>query len=154
MDLRISFGLSLTPAHCPESCTMQHKDNIYPAHCPQPCTPQHNDNISTYTTSVTQKNTSSNKRTSHIQNLHFDSNSVPLLVDNGTSASITTQAADFIDYPTPVNSQVNGISRNTAATLKGTVQWHIEDDQGIINSHSQTPIWFWEQPLEFYQHSI
>ena len=58
---------------------------------------------------------------------------MPLLVDNGASASITTQAADFIDYTTPVNSQVNGISRNTTATLKGTVQWHIKNDQGIIH---------------------
>ena len=58
---------------------------------------------------------------------------MPLLVDNGASASITTQAVDFINCLTPVNSQVNGISGNTTTTLKGTVQWHIKDDQGIIH---------------------
>ena len=76
---------------------------------------------------------SSNKRTSHVQNLHFDSDSVPFLVDNGASASSTTQVVDFINCLTPVNSQVNGISGNMTGTLKGTVQWCIKDDQGIIH---------------------
>ena len=58
---------------------------------------------------------------------------MPLLGDNGASASITSQAADFIDCLTPVNSQVNGISGNITATLKGAVIWHMEDDQGIIH---------------------
>ena len=58
---------------------------------------------------------------------------VPLLVGNGASASITMLAADFINDPTPVNSPVNGISGNTTATLKGTIQLHTEDDQGIVH---------------------
>ena len=58
---------------------------------------------------------------------------MPLLVDNGASASITTQVEDFIDCPTPVSNQVNGISGNTTDTLKGMVLWCIKDDQGIIH---------------------
>ena len=58
---------------------------------------------------------------------------MPLLVDNGASASITTQVEDFINCPTPENGQVSGISGNTTVTLKGIVLWHIKDDQGIID---------------------
>ena len=47
-----------------------------------------------------------------VQETLFDSDSVPLSVDNRASASITTSATDFIDTPKPVRYIVNRISGN------------------------------------------
>ena len=73
------------------------------------------------------------KQQSLPKELHFDSDSFPLLVDNGASAPITNTQDDFIDTPTPVCNKVNGILGHTIATLKGTVKWKFEDDSGRIH---------------------
>ena len=65
---------------------------------------------------------------------HFDSDSSPLLIDKGTSASITTTSADFIDNPKLVRTKVNRISGNTVAMMKRTVRWKLEDDSGLVHA--------------------
>ena len=65
--------------------------------------------------------------------IHWDSDGQQLMVDNGSSASITPYLTDFIVPPQPINSRVKGIGGHAQATYKGTVQWKVQDDQGQLH---------------------
>jgi hypothetical protein len=53
-----------------------------------------------------------------------------LMIDNGALACITNDPADFVQKPTTAQVSVTGISGDTEATLKGTVIWKLETDDG------------------------
>jgi hypothetical protein len=65
---------------------------------------------------------------------YFDSDSFLIAVDNCCSKCITNSMSDFIEPPERVNIRVRGIGGNVTATLIGTVQWSIEDDNGKIHT--------------------
>ena len=69
----------------------------------------------------------------------FDSDSKPLMLDDGASASITNDLNDIIHPPKQVNHKVRGIKGHANGTHLGMICWHIEDDMGrmhaiVINS--------------------
>ena len=63
----------------------------------------------------------------------WDSNGQNLMVDNGASASITLYLTDFIQPPQAISSKVKGIGGQAQAMYKGTLQWKIQDDQGLMH---------------------
>ena len=63
----------------------------------------------------------------------FDSNSQALMLDDGASACITNDKEDFIEPPKRVDRKVKGIKGHVNATNRGTLKWHIEDDQGMVH---------------------
>ena len=54
-------------------------------------------------------------------------------MDNGASASITSNLTDFTTPPQPINTKVEGIGGHAPAMYKGTVQWKVQDDQGQLH---------------------
>ena len=63
----------------------------------------------------------------------FDSDSQALMLDDGASACITNDKEDFIEPPKWVDKKVKGIKGHARATHRGTIKWHIEDDQGLVH---------------------
>ena len=63
----------------------------------------------------------------------FDSNAQALMLDDRASACITNDKEDFIEPPKQVDRKVKGIKGHANATHKGTVKWHIEEDQGLVH---------------------
>ena len=68
---------------------------------------------------------------SHVQASQFDSDSQMPMVDDGTSACITTDKNDFIGTSKTISRKVNGINGQAQATHRGPVRWLIEDDKGM-----------------------
>jgi hypothetical protein len=65
------------------------------------------------------------------QGLSFDSDSFPIAIDNCSSRTMTNSRRDFLPGTLQrCNIAVKGISGSVRCRLQGTVQWHIEDDQG------------------------
>ncbi|KAG7357919.1 integrase core domain containing protein [Nitzschia inconspicua] len=60
----------------------------------------------------------------------FDLDSAQLGLDTLASASLTPSPADFIDTPVSCNVPFRGLG-NGSATLRGTVAWHVADDDGV-----------------------
>jgi hypothetical protein len=65
--------------------------------------------------------------------VHFDSDSYDIFVDNCCSKSITNCLDDFIIPPKPSNLLTKGFNGATATTKVGTVQLHLQDDQGRVH---------------------
>ena len=63
----------------------------------------------------------------------FDSDAQALMLDDGASACITNDKEDFIEPPKQVDMKVKGIKGHANATHRGTIKWHIEDDQGLVH---------------------
>ena len=63
----------------------------------------------------------------------FDSDAQVLMLDDGASACITNDKQDFIEPPKRVDRKVKGIKGHANATHKGTIKWHLEDDQGLVH---------------------
>ena len=57
-----------------------------------------------------------------LQRAPFDSDSQPLMFDDGASASITNDLWDFVMRPTAINQKVKGIAGSAKATYHGTVK--------------------------------
>ena len=79
----------------------------------------------------------------HIMSMHFkdnlwkksfDSDSHPLMFDDGASASITNDLQDFMWKPTPITRKVKGIAGSAEATYRSTVKWKIEDDNNMVHT--------------------
>ena len=68
------------------------------------------------------------------QRVPFDSDSQPLMFDDGASASITNDLQDFVTSPTAITCKVKGIAGSAKATYRGTVKWKIEDDNNIVHT--------------------
>ena len=63
----------------------------------------------------------------------FDSDAQALMLDDGASACITNDKGDFIEPPKRVDRKVKGIKGHANATHRGTIKWHLEDDQGLVH---------------------
>ena len=63
----------------------------------------------------------------------FDSDAQALMLDDGASACITNDKGDFMEPPKWVDMKVKGIKGHANATHRGTIKWHIEDDQGLVH---------------------
>ena len=63
----------------------------------------------------------------------FDSDAQALMLDDGASACITNDKQDFIEPPKRVDMKVKDIKGHANATHRGTIKWHIEDDQGLVH---------------------
>ena len=83
-------------------------------------------------TSLTGMTMTWDSRTSQAQGV-FDSDAQPLMLDDGASACITNDMADFIEPPKRVDKKVKGIKGHAHATHRGTIKWHIEDDRGLVH---------------------
>ena len=69
-----------------------------------------------------------------LQRVPFDSDSQPLMFDDGVFASITNDSQDFVTRPTAITCKVRWIAGSAKATYCGTVKWKIEDDNNIIHT--------------------
>ena len=63
----------------------------------------------------------------------FDSDSQALMLDDGASACITNNKEDCIEPPKCLDRKVKVIKGHANATHRGTLKWHIEDDQGLVH---------------------
>ena len=63
----------------------------------------------------------------------LDSDSQALMLDDGTSACITNDKDDFIKPPKRVDCKVRGIKGPAKATHRGTLKWHVEDNNGLVH---------------------
>ena len=63
----------------------------------------------------------------------FDSDLQALMLDDRASTCITNDKEDFIEPPKRVDRKVKGIKGHANATHRGTLKWHIEDDQGLVH---------------------
>ena len=52
------------------------------------------------------------------------------MLDDGASASITNDCKDFLYISRGIKCNVKGIAGSAQATLCGTIQWYLDDDQG------------------------
>jgi len=67
--------------------------------------------------------------------VHFDSDTVNILVDNCYTRSITNTLEDFIDIPSDASVKIKGYNGvSTKPNKVGTVQWKWDDDDG--NAHT------------------
>ncbi len=69
--------------------------------------------------------------TNHIS---FDSDSFPITVDNGASYSISNDLKEFVTPPTKIGPKIQGFASSCTTSLIGTVKWHIQCDDGIVNT--------------------
>jgi hypothetical protein len=66
---------------------------------------------------------------------HFDTDSVPLGIDNRCTACISSSLEDFIAPPIPSSKHIIGFGGNTTNNIQeGTIKWSWDDDQGITHS--------------------
>ena len=63
----------------------------------------------------------------------FDSDSRALMLDDGALACITNDKNDFTEPPRWVDRKVKGIKGHAKATHRGTIKWHLEDDNGLVH---------------------
>ena len=62
--------------------------------------------------------------------INFDSDSAPIMLDVGASASITNNYNDFMLRPRHIRRNGKGIAGSVQAMLKDTIWWQLEDDHG------------------------
>jgi hypothetical protein len=74
--------------------------------------------------------TSNQNNENYKENLTFDSDSYPIMVDNRASYSITNDLRDFIERPVQKGIKINGFDGSKPPARTGTVQWKILDDDG------------------------
>ena len=70
----------------------------------------------------------------------FDTDSIPIRVDNCATASISNDLKDFQGPLTPARGRIKGITGYThnSGMKRGTIVWNIEDDQGQVH-HIKLP---------------
>jgi len=67
--------------------------------------------------------------------VHFDTDSYPVRIDNCASFSISPYTTDFITTLKPEPSlKVQGIGGLVEDVMTGTIQWEIEDDEGAVHT--------------------
>ena len=72
----------------------------------------------------------------------YDSDSFIIAIDNCSSKCITNNMSDYVSPPTPVNIPVRGIGGTVTATFKGTVNWSIEANDGVVHTWKVTDVYF------------
>lgn len=61
----------------------------------------------------------------------FDTNSCPIRIDNCATACISHKIEDFVGPLRPSRCKIQGIGNSMSGLQEGTIQWDIEDDNGI-----------------------
>ncbi len=69
--------------------------------------------------------------TNHVS---FDSDSFPIMVDNGASYSISNDLKDSITPPTRLGPKIQGFAGSSTTSLIGTVEWHVQCDNGLVHT--------------------
>ena len=72
----------------------------------------------------------------HIRRARFDSDSVPIAIDNCASRCLTTTADDFLPGTARTLTRpllVKGLA-HLPVSQTGTVAWELQDDQGLVHS--------------------
>ena len=68
------------------------------------------------------------------QKATFDTDSYTIAIDGCASACMTPTKSDFISPPQRCSTTVNGMGGDSQATFRGTVRWHVDDDNGRRHS--------------------
>jgi hypothetical protein len=68
----------------------------------------------------------------------FDSDSFPIMVDNGASYSTSNDLKDFVMPPTKLGPKIQGFAGSSTASVIGTVKWHIQRDNGLVHTLPNT----------------
>ena len=63
----------------------------------------------------------------------FDSDSQALVLDDGASACITNDKNNFVEPPKCVDRKVKGTKGHAKATHRGTIKWHLKDDNRLVH---------------------
>ena len=63
----------------------------------------------------------------------FESDAANLMINDGASACITNNLADFVGKTHHINQQIKSIAGHAQATHKGTVRWKIKDNTGKVH---------------------
>ena len=67
---------------------------------------------------------------------HFDTDSMPVGIDNRCTACISCDIADFDGELTPCNRTIRGFGGTTTTNVqKGTILWRWQDDEGLTHEH-------------------
>jgi hypothetical protein len=69
--------------------------------------------------------------TSVMHDHSYDTDSVPIGIDNHASYCLTNSEQDFVGPTKTVHVQIKGITQGLKTAKVGTVRWKIEDDEGI-----------------------
>ena len=72
----------------------------------------------------------------------FDSDSQALRLDDGASACISDDKNDSIEPPQRVDRKVKGIKGHAKASHRGTIKWHLEDNNGLVHVMVITSAYF------------
>lgn len=67
---------------------------------------------------------------SNVRPATYDTDSVPIKIDNCCSACITNNWSEFAEPPKPISAFISGIGGPVQCTHKGTIRWTFEDDTG------------------------
>ena len=59
----------------------------------------------------------------------FDLDPAPIMLDDGTSVSTTKDCKDLLHKPSGIRCNLKGIVGSAHATLSGTIQWYLDDNQ-------------------------
>ncbi len=78
--------------------------------------------------------TTKTKRRQSTNYILFDSDSFPIMVDNGASYSISNDLRDFLTPPTKLGPKIQGFAGSSTASWIGTVEWHIQCDSGLVHT--------------------
>jgi len=65
--------------------------------------------------------------------VYFDTDSVPLQVDNCSSKCLSPCSTDFIGILTPIHKRIKGIGGYATGIMQGPLKWKIEDDNGLAH---------------------
>jgi Reverse transcriptase (RNA-dependent DNA polymerase)/GAG-pre-integrase domain len=71
----------------------------------------------------------------HRNNVHFDTDSRILRIDNCATRSLSPYIEDFVDPPIhSMHHKVRGINGVVGNAMIGTIKWDLEDDNGVTHS--------------------
>ena len=71
----------------------------------------------------------------HTTNASFDTDSVPVVIDNRCSSFMSNESSDFDGKLRPVKRVIKGFGGSrTYNGMMGTIKWKVEDDSGKVHS--------------------
>ena len=76
--------------------------------------------------------------------MKYDSDSFLIGIDNCSSYSMTNDKTDFTDKPQKVNQAVRGVKGKTQVSLRGTVKWSWNDDEGNLHTEILPNVYYCE----------
>ena len=67
-----------------------------------------------------------------MNNMVFDTDSYPILIDSGASCCMTHCTDDFVDTPLVTKRCIQGLG-NVTAMMMGTVRYSFQNDEGQVS---------------------